>query len=54
MLTRSPSSRLPHVVPQYGDRSDVMGNDGTAAQGYLCTNVCNQYRWERWRGYLVA
>ncbi len=30
---------------QYGDKSDVMGNDGSAAQGYLCTNVCNQFRY---------
>jgi hypothetical protein len=29
---------------EYGDRSDVMGNDRSPAQGYLCTNVANQMR----------
>jgi len=31
-------------LDEYGDRSDVMGNDGSSAQGYLCTNVANQMR----------
>ena len=29
---------------EYGDRSDVMGDDGVASIGYLCTNAPNMFR----------
>lgn len=34
---------------EYGDRSDVMGDDGINAMGYICTNAPNMYRigWSR-------